>query len=65
MKVRADGLPKPEIRWFLNGKPIVEDEHHKISTESGTQVTSELTITNYSEADAGIVRLLFSNVLKL
>lgn len=53
--VRADGLPKPDIRWFLNGKPIIADEHHLIDTHKETQVTSSLTINNYSEDDIGIV----------
>lgn len=53
--VRADGLPKPEIRWYLDGKPIIEDEDHKIKTHSEAQVTSSLSITNYGEKDSGIV----------
>lgn len=53
--VRADGLPKPEIRWYLDGKPIVEDENHKIKTQSEAQVTSSLAITSYNIKDSGIV----------
>lgn len=53
--VRADGLPKPEIRWFLNGKPITEDFNHQIQTQTETQVISSLTVSNYSEDDVGIV----------
>lgn len=53
--VRADGLPKPEIRWYLDGKSIIEDESHKITTHSEAQVTSSLTISNYNEKDSGIV----------
>lgn len=53
--VRADGLPKPEIRWYLDGKPVTEDDRHKIKTHGEAQVTSSLTITDYNEIDSGIV----------
>lgn len=53
--VRADGLPKPEIKWYLNGKEIVEDANHKIVTSSDAQVTSTLAVTNYNAKDAGSV----------
>lgn len=53
--VRADGLPKPEIRWYFDGKPIIEDENHKIKTHGEAQVTSSLTISNYNEKNSGIV----------
>lgn len=53
--VRADGLPKPEIRWYLDGKAIIEDEHHKITTQGEAQVTSSLAISDYNEKDSGIV----------
>ncbi|KAF7281172.1 hypothetical protein GWI33_005044 [Rhynchophorus ferrugineus] len=61
--VRADGLPKPEITWYLNGKPIVEDENHKIVTSRDAQVTSSLTITNYSGDDAGAYKAIAKNVV--
>lgn len=53
--VRADGLPKPQIRWYLNDKPVEEHEHHKIETNAEAQVTSSLTITDYNKGDVGIV----------
>lgn len=58
VKVRADGLPKPKIQWLLNGKPVLEDINHKIETHGEAQVTSDLTISNYSDDDIGIVRFL-------
>lgn len=57
--VRADGLPKPEIKWYLNGKEIVEDENHKIVTSTDAQVTSTLSVTNYSQSDDGTVNTIF------
>lgn len=53
--VRADGLPKPQIRWYLNEKPVEEHEHHKIVTNVETQVTSSLTLTDFNIEDVGIV----------
>ncbi|KAG5881050.1 hypothetical protein JTB14_033964 [Gonioctena quinquepunctata] len=63
LMVRADGLPKPEIRWFCNGKPISEDKHHKIETVTETQVTSKLTITNFDEEFGGIYKAMAINVV--
>ncbi|XP_066148174.1 obscurin isoform X4 [Euwallacea fornicatus] len=62
--VRADGLPKPEIKWFLNGKEIVPDENHQIVTSKGdSQATSALTVTNYNEKDVGIYKAVAVNVV--
>lgn len=58
--VRADGLPKPQIKWLLNGNPVIEDERHKIESHAEAQVTSTLTITNFDDSDSGIVSLLSS-----
>lgn len=55
LMVRADGLPKPEINWYCNGKPITNDDKHSISTTKEPQVTSKLLITNFEEENAGIV----------
>ncbi|KAL1518226.1 hypothetical protein ABEB36_001883 [Hypothenemus hampei] len=61
--VRADGLPKPIIKWYLNGKEIAEDENHHIVTASEVQVTSTLTVKNYTENDVGIYKALAVNVV--
>lgn len=55
LMVRADGLPKPEICWYCTGKPIEEDENHKIETVTEKQVTSKLTITDFDNKNTGIV----------
>lgn len=55
LMVRADGLPKPDIKWFCNGNPISDDEKHSIVTTKETQVTSKLTISDFEEENAGIV----------
>ncbi|KAJ8919920.1 hypothetical protein NQ315_006449 [Exocentrus adspersus] len=61
--VRADGLPKPEIKWYCNGKPIENDSKHRIETHAETQVTSKLTITDFDEANAGIYKAVAVNVV--
>ncbi|XP_018567720.1 obscurin isoform X4 [Anoplophora glabripennis] len=61
--VRADGLPKPEIRWYCNGKPIEEDAKHKIETQTEKQVTSKLTITDFDEANTGIYKAVATNIV--
>lgn len=55
LMVRADGLPKPEIKWFFNAQPLIEDENHKSETHTETQVTSCLRIKNYNKDDVGFV----------
>ncbi|XP_064214160.1 obscurin isoform X5 [Tribolium castaneum] len=60
--VRADGLPKPQIRWLLNGKPIVEDEKHKIESHADAQVTSTLTVSDFNDSDSGIYKAIAANV---
>lgn len=67
--VRAEGLPKPQIRWSMNGKPIDEHEHHKIETTATSvegQVTSTLSLSDFNMADVGIVsiHLIFFFYLK-
>lgn len=59
LMVRADGLPKPEIKWFLNGDVIKEDQNHKIETKCDTQVTSGLVVTNFNKKDSGQVFYYF------
>ncbi|XP_063930937.1 obscurin isoform X4 [Zophobas morio] len=60
--VRADGLPKPQIRWFLNDNPLTEDANHKIEGHTEAQVTSTLTVTNFNEADSGMYKAVAANV---
>ncbi|KAK5640122.1 hypothetical protein RI129_010933 [Pyrocoelia pectoralis] len=61
LMVRADGLPKPEIKWFFNGVLLEEDDRHQIDTKADTQVTSTLTITAYSKEDSGQYKAMAIN----
>lgn len=56
LRTRSEGVPRPEARWLLNGKPVVEDERHKIVTHLDGQVVSELTIIHFNKEDVGKVR---------
>ncbi|XP_047531484.1 obscurin isoform X5 [Vanessa atalanta] len=53
LRVRCDGVPKPQVKWFLNGKEVVNDDRHTITTEVGGQVDSELEIKHFGASDAG------------
>ncbi|XP_044758879.1 obscurin isoform X8 [Coccinella septempunctata] len=61
LMVRADGLPKPEIKWFFNAKPLIEDENHKVETHTEMQVTSCLHIKNYNKDDVGFYKAMAVN----
>lgn len=55
LKVRCDGVPKPEVHWYRNGQEISKDERHTITTTVGGQVDSELEIKHFNADDAGKV----------
>ena len=50
--------PKPEVAWFFNGKPLVEDARHKIKTNGNTRM---LMIKKITEEDAGEYKLTAKN----
>nr|XP_049692291.1 obscurin isoform X2 [Helicoverpa armigera] len=53
LKVRCDGVPKPDVLWYKDGEEISNDERHKVTTEVGGQVDSELEIKHFNASDAG------------
>nr|XP_037866814.1 obscurin isoform X5 [Bombyx mori] len=53
LKVRCDGEPKPEVKWYVNGKEITNDDRHTVTTEVGGQVDSELDIKHFNSDDTG------------
>lgn len=57
LKVRCDGVPKPDVIWYRDGKEITNDDRHKVTTEVGGQVDSELEIKKFNSSDAGKVSL--------
>nr|CAH7742459.1 unnamed protein product [Callosobruchus chinensis] len=63
LKVRADGLPKPEIRWYCNEKLIQQNDQCTIKTAGEAQVTSELTIKDFDLANSGNYKAVAINVV--
>lgn len=55
LKVRCDGVPKPDVLWYRDGEEISNDERHTVTTEVGGQVDSELEIKHFNASDAGKV----------
>lgn len=56
---RLTGRPYPEVAWFINGNPVINDATHKILVnESGNH---SLMITNVSRYDAGVVTCVARN----
>lgn len=58
LKVRCDGVPKPEVRWSVNGRDISNDDRHTVSVTVEGQVDSELAIKHFNADDAGKVQLI-------
>lgn len=56
---RVTGRPYPEVTWFINGRPVIDDHNHKILVnESGNHA---LMITNVSRNDSGVVTCVARN----
>ncbi|CAH0405571.1 unnamed protein product [Chilo suppressalis] len=53
LRVRCDGIPKPQVLWYRDGKQIENDDRHTITTQVGGQVDSELAIKHFNSSDAG------------
>lgn len=53
LRVRADGVPRPELRWLVDGRQVREDARHLIATTTEPQVVSELTVTGFTSQDGG------------
>ncbi|XP_063855211.1 obscurin-like isoform X6 [Scylla paramamosain] len=60
LEVRATGSPKPDARWFKNGKEIMADERFKM-TRDDTFYT--LKIRRVERADKGTYKCLLSNTM--
>ncbi|XP_022821456.1 obscurin isoform X5 [Spodoptera litura] len=53
LKVRCDGVPKPDVEWYREGTLVANDDRHTVTTEVGGQVDSELDIKHFNASDAG------------
>ncbi|KAI4471482.1 immunoglobulin i-set domain [Holotrichia oblita] len=63
LMVRADGLPRPQLTWYLNNKPIENAPELKTVENTESQVTSYLTITDFNEKDSGYYKVTAVNVV--
>lgn len=59
-EVIAQGIPKPEAIWTLNGKPLKADDHYKI-IEDGLKY--KLSIAETALSDAGTFQVVIKNKL--
>lgn len=59
-EVIAQGIPKLEAQWTLNGKPLTPNDHYNIS-EDGLRY--KLSIADVKLADAGTFKVIVKNKL--
>lgn len=59
-EVIAQGIPKPEATWTLNGKPLKADDHFDI-VEDGLRY--KLSIADVKLSDAGNFQVVIKNKL--
>lgn len=67
-KVRAEGIPKPELHWIKDGKQLKLDEDDikvVFASASEVQVTSDLTIEHFSKKYQGNVSIFYLFLLIL
>ncbi|XP_047520181.1 obscurin isoform X3 [Pieris napi] len=62
LKVRCDGVPKPDVKWYKEGIELANDERRTITTEVGGQVDSELEIKHFNPSDAGKYKAVARNL---
>ncbi|RZF43883.1 hypothetical protein LSTR_LSTR007219 [Laodelphax striatellus] len=60
LEIKISGHPKPELSWFLNGKPINIDGKH-IKLISGPDGSECLLIDSVTPADAGEYQVIAKN----
>ncbi|CAG9132454.1 unnamed protein product [Plutella xylostella] len=63
LKVRADGVPKPDISWYREGELVTDDERHQVTTEVAGQVDSQLEIKEFCAGDAGKYMVRATNLV--
>ncbi|XP_063238451.1 obscurin isoform X6 [Bacillus rossius redtenbacheri] len=62
-KVRANGVPKPQIKWFKDGKELTSGGRLTIETDSEVLVSSSLSIAHFEESDEGKYSVTASNLV--
>lgn len=59
-EVIAQGHPKPEAQWLLNGKPLSADEHYNIIEDD---LRYKLSIAEVKLSDQGQFQVVIKNKL--
>ncbi|KAK7869432.1 hypothetical protein R5R35_008161 [Gryllus longicercus] len=52
-RVRVNGIPKPKVTWFKDGKELKTGGRITIETDSEVLVSSSLSIKHFEESDIG------------
>ncbi|XP_066587325.1 obscurin isoform X2 [Prorops nasuta] len=55
LKLRADGIPKPKVKWLKDGVAINQDDRHFVATYDEGQVATSLFIKHFSLEDVGTI----------
>ncbi|XP_065224775.1 uncharacterized protein LOC135848732 isoform X2 [Planococcus citri] len=63
MKVRINGLPKPDVKWYKNGEEIESSDHMKIEISTEGQLSTSLTIDHFSECDVDEYKVTAKNLV--
>ncbi|XP_021942929.1 obscurin isoform X5 [Zootermopsis nevadensis] len=62
-RVRVNGVPKPLIKWFKDGKELKSEDRLTIETVSEVLVSSCIAIKHFSESDVGKYSVTASNLV--
>ncbi|XP_049949485.1 obscurin isoform X3 [Schistocerca serialis cubense] len=62
-RVRVNGVPKPKITWYKDGKELQSGEHIVIETDSEALVVSSLSIQHFQESDVGVYKVKAANLV--
>nr|CAD7588174.1 unnamed protein product [Timema genevievae] len=63
IRVRANGVPKVQIKWFKDGKELKSGDRLTIETDSEVLVSSCLSIKHFEESDEGKYSVTASNLV--
>ncbi|XP_066993450.2 obscurin isoform X6 [Anabrus simplex] len=62
-RVRVNGVPKPQVKWFKDGKELQSGSRLTIETDSEVLVSSSLSIQHFEESDVGRYAAKASNLV--
>ncbi|KAJ8872079.1 hypothetical protein PR048_025680 [Dryococelus australis] len=63
LMVRSNGVPRPLIKWFKDGKELSTGDRITIETGSEALASSHLLIKNFQESDEGKYSVETSNIV--